>query len=301
MTSDANDPAPVITDRGSYGRLPPPPEEELSRFQGRTLSARITVAWVAGVAFAIAATLWLLALSAAQATDRQVAIPALERGIAAYTAIDDLLARYHDDLATGDAGGATLPGFLVPGVALTPAEAQSGDVQLMREALLARAAEAVYEEGFAALEPAGAPVETQTFSTPGGARRVMDLLGASNHDRARALVWPLGILTVALAAAVLALGAGFGRFSGLGLAMIGAAVLVMIAALLTKFVIAFIGSDGSAVADEFSRLIDTIAWTPAENAIAFGIAGAALLVPAWILGWIFDRSLVRPARVIDEG
>jgi len=66
-------------------------------------------------------------------------------------------------------------------------------------------------------------------------------------------------------------------------------------------VIAFIGSDGSAVADEFSRLIDTIAWTPAENAIAFGIAGAALLVPAWILGWIFDRSLVRPARVIDEG
>jgi hypothetical protein len=298
MTSDANDPAPVITDRGSYGRLPPPPEEELSRFQGRTLSARITVAWVAGVAFAIAATLWLLALSAAQATDRQVAIPALERGIAAYTAIDDLLARYHDDLATGDA---TLPGFLVPGVALTPAEAQSGDVQLMREALLARAAEAVYEEGFAALEPAGAPVETQTFSTPGGARRVMDLLGASNHDRARALVWPLGILTVALAAAVLALGAGFGRFSGLGLAMIGAAVLVMIAALLTKFVIAFIGSDGSAVADEFSRLIDTIAWTPAENAIAFGIAGAALLVPAWILGWIFDRSLVRPARVIDEG
>jgi hypothetical protein len=298
MTSDANDPAPVITDRGSYGRLPPPPEEELSRFQGRTLSARITVAWVAGVAFAIAATLWLLALSAAQATDRQVAIPALERGIAAYTAIDDLLARYHDDLATGDA---TLPGFLVPGVALTPAEAQSGDVQLMREALLARAAEAVYEEGFAALEPAGAPVETQTFSTPGGARRVMDLLGASNHDRARALVWPLGIVTVALAAAVLALGAGFGRFSGLGLAMIGAAVLVMIAALLTKFVIAFIGSDGSAVADEFSRLIDTIAWTPAENAIAFGIAGAALLVPAWILGWIFDRSLVRPARVIDEG
>jgi hypothetical protein len=298
MTSDANDPAPVITDRGSYGRLPPPPEEELSRFQGRTLSARITVAWVAGVAFAIAATLWLLALSAAQATDRQVAIPALERGIAAYTGIDDLLARYHDDLATGDA---TLPGFLVPGVALTPAEAQSGDVQLMREALLARAAEAVYEEGFAALEPAGAPVETQTFSTPGGARRVMDLLGASNHDRARALVWPLGILTVALAAAVLALGAGFGRFSGLGLAMIGAAVLVMIAALLTKFVIAFIGSDGSAVADEFSRLIDTIAWTPAENAIAFGIAGAALLVPAWILGWIFDRSLVRPARVIDEG
>jgi hypothetical protein len=298
MTSDANDPAPVITDRGSYGRLPPPPEEELSRFQGRTLSARITVAWVAGVAFAIAATLWLLALSAAQATDRQVAIPALERGIAAYTGIDDLLARYHDDLATGDA---TLPGFLVPGVALTPAEAQSGDVQLMREALLARAAAAVYEEGFAALEPAGAPVATQTFSTPGGARRVMDLLGASNHDRARALVWPLGILTVALAAAVLALGAGFGRFSGLGLAMIGAAVLVLIAALLTRFVIAFIGSDGSAVADEFSQLIDTIAWTPAENAIAFGIAGAALLVPAWILGWIFDRSLVRPARVIDEG
>lgn len=296
-------PAPVITDAGSYGRLPPGPPPDLSRFESPAGGARSGVTWLAAVAFAVVAALWLSALSASQATDPEIALPIQERGLATLTSIDDLLDRYADEIASAtptETGGVAVPGFLVPGVELTIAEAQSGDLALMRTALLARSATAIYEQGIEALQPPEGPlIETTTFSTAGGTRRVMELFSASNHDRVDRFIQPLAIAAIVLAAVVLFLGNGFSRFSGLGLAMIAAAVLVFVGALALKFAIAFVGSDGSLLADEFSRLVDTAAWTPARNAIVFGVGGVALLVPAWLLNWFFDRSLVRPARVID--
>ena len=295
--------APVITDAGSYGRLPPPPATDMRQFEKRSFDARSTLSWIAMIGFALTAVLWLLALSASQATDPTVALPVQERGIAALTAIDELLVFHADALA--EAGGETveLPGFLVPGVTLTGPEATSGDVGLMREALLGRAAARVYEEGVGTLHSSdSAAIETTMFSTPGGAHRVMDLLSASNHERATRYVRPLAILMIVLGGLAVALGSGFGRFSGLGFAMVGAAGVVFLAALGLKFLVAFIGSDGSVVAEEFSQLTNAVAWTPAENAITFGTAGLAILVPAWLLGWFFDRSTVReapPAQVID--
>ncbi len=296
-------PAPVITDAGSYGRLPPAPGPDLSRFEDPTVGARSGVTWLAGVAFALVAALWLGALSASQAADPTVALPIQERGVATLTSIDALLATHAEEIASATPtsnGGVAVPGFLVPGVELTVAEARSGDLELMRAALLSRSATAIYEQGIEALQPPDGPlIETTTFSTPGGTRRVMELLSESNHDRASGLVRPLAIAAIVLAAVVLVLGNGFSRFGGLGLAMLGAATLVFIGALLLKFAIAFIGSDGTVLADEFSRLVDAAAWTPARNAIVFGAGGVALIVPAWLLNWFFDRSLVRPAPVVD--
>ena len=295
--------APVITDSGSYGRLPPPPESDMRQFDRRSFNPRSSLSWAATIGFALAAVLWMLALSASQATDPVVALPVQERGIAAITAIDQLLALHAEELQAGDDGQLALPGFLVPGVALTPAEAASGDVSLMRGALLGRAAQRVYEDGVGTLHSSdSAAIETTMFSTPGGARRVMDLLSASNHERANKYVRPLAIAMIILGGLAVALGSGFGRFSGLGFAMVGAAGIVFLAALALKFLVAFIGSDGTVVADEFSHLINAVAWTPAANAIAFGTAGIAILIPAWLLKWFFDRSMVSeppPARVID--
>ena len=255
------------------------------------------------IGFALTAVLWLLALSASQATEPTVALPVQERGIAAITAIDELLAFHAEELTANDDGVVELPGFLVPGVTLTTAEAASGDVELMRAALLGRAAVRVYEEGVGTLHSSdSAAIETTMFSTPGGAHRVMDLLSASNHERASKYVRPLAMVMIVLGGFAVVLGSGFGRFSGLGFAMVGAAGVVFLAALCLKFLVAFIGSDGSAVAEEFSQLANAVAWTPAENAIAFGMAGLAILVPGWILGWFFDQSTVREApaaQVID--
>ena len=275
----------------------------MRQFDRRSFNPRSTLAWVGMIGFALTAVLWLLALSMSQATDRTVALPVQERGIAAITAIDELLALHAEELAVDDDGVAELPGFLVPGVTLTTSEVTSGDVALMRSALLGRAATRVYEEGVGTLHASdSAAIETTMFSTPGGAHRVMELLSASNHDRATKYVRPLAIIMIALGGLAVALGSGFGRFSGLGFAMVGAAGVVFLAALGLKFLVAFIGSDGSVVAEEFSQLTNTVAWTPAANAIAFGIAGLAILVPGWLLDWFFDRSTVRetpPAQVID--
>jgi protein-S-isoprenylcysteine O-methyltransferase Ste14 len=166
--------------------------------------------------------------------------------------------------------------------------------------LLSRSAAAIYANGIEALQPPdGTPIETTTFSTAGGTRRVMELLSESNHDRVEGFLQPLAIVLLLLAAVVLFLGQGFSRFAGLGLAMVGAATMVFLGALVLKFAIAFIGSDGSAVAEEFSQLVDAVAWTPARNAIVFGAGGVALLVPASLLNWFFDRSFVPDAPVID--
>ena len=56
-------------------------------------------------------------------------------------------------------------------------------------------------------------------------------------------------LALILAAVLLFVGSGFTRFAGLGLAMIGAGLLVLVGALVLKFAIAFIGSDGTAIAE----------------------------------------------------
>lgn len=300
---EADTPAPVITDSGSYGRLPPAPAMDMSQFESSTVSARSGITWLAGLAFTLAAALWLATLSASQATDRTVALPAQEQGVAVLTSLDDLLRLHMAEITEAtptENGGVAVPGFLTPGIELTAAEAASGDRALMRAALLERAGLAIYEQGIEALQvPDGPPIETSTFSTPGGTRRVMDGLTQANHDRATNLLRPLAIAALILGGIVVLLGNGFSRFTALGLAMVGAAGLVFLGALLLQFAIAFVGSDGTAVADEYSRLIDAIAWTPARNAITFGVAGAAVLVPAWLLNWFFDRSLVRPAPVID--
>lgn len=296
-------PAPVITESGSYGRLPPPPATDYAQFSKRPFNPRSTLSWVAMLGFALVAALWLLALSASQVTNRAVALPVQERGIAAITGIDDLLALHADELASAQGDAVALPGFLVPDVTLTHQEATSGDVAAMRAALLKRAATRVYEHGIGVLHASDdVAIETTVFSTPGGARRVMELLSAANHDRATGYATPLAILMVVLGGVAVALGRGFGRFTGLGFAMIGAAGLVFLVALGLKFLVAFIGSDGSVVAEEFSRLAGAVAWAPAKNAIAFGEAGLAILIPAWLLNWFFERSTVReapPAQVID--
>jgi hypothetical protein len=267
------------------------------------MGVRSGTTWIAGVALALVAALWLTALSASQATDPVVALPVQERGVAVLTALDDLLEAHQEEIGSAEvseSGGVPVPGFLVPGIELTVAEARSGDLDLMRAGLLSRSAAAIYEQGSEALQPPDGPlIETTMFSTQGGARRVMDLLSRPNHDRSNRFVQPLAIVAIVLGGVVLALGQGFARFTGLGVAMIAAGALVFLEALVLKFAVTFIGSDGSVVADEFMRLSDAVAWTPARNAMVLAAAGAVVLVPAWLLNWFFDRSLVRPAPVID--
>ncbi len=296
--------APVITSSGTYGRLPPPPRPVLPRAQRPWASARAAVVWLSLIGCALSAAVWLLVISATQATSPDVALPVLERGIGVITEIDELLSQHAGEFAEASGDEVELPGFLVPNVALTTAEAQGGDAERMRAALLSRSAQLIYEGGVATLHQSdAAAIETPLFSTQGGAKQVMTLLSADNHQRLADTQRPVAMLMIGFGVVGVLFGNGVQRFSGLGLAMLGAAAIAFSATLVLKLALAVIGSDGSRVATEFAQLAGAVVWTPAENAKIFGVAGLAILLPAWLFGWLFSRSTVGdapPASVIDQ-
>ena len=173
---------PISSCEGAYRRIEP---------SGPAVRRLLEAADVA--VFAVFATVWLIALSASQLTDARVALAVHERGLAAPTEIDALLALHVDDLVAAARGSAAVP---VPGLPLlggtpTAAGAATGDAGILRDALLARAAALVYEGGLEVMnDPDGLPIATSTFSTAGGVRRVMELLSATNHERAGLVLWP---------------------------------------------------------------------------------------------------------------
>ena len=214
------EPAPVVTDEGTFGHIPEP-EPLLDDDEGwaRPLFARLAT-WL----LVLVAAAWLVVLGGWQVTGRAVATPAIERAVASLGQIDSLLTMHHDAIVAAGAGNAAnpaariaIPGFPVPAATLTALEARDGSTAALRALVLGRAAKAIYADGTAALVgPDGTPTHAAIFSTAGATRRLLAALTAANHDRLAALLWPLGIAAAALAAAGLGLGRGFGRFVALG-------------------------------------------------------------------------------------
>src|SRR5690606_38917476 len=77
--------APVVTDEGVWGDLPPPyvPPEPPHGGAGWT--------WWLGALLVVLLAVWVSALTLSQLTSREVAIPAVQRGVAALSEVDALL------------------------------------------------------------------------------------------------------------------------------------------------------------------------------------------------------------------
>ena len=80
----------MATERGMFGEPPPALDRRDLLYEPGGGGRRLLV-WVTGALLTAAAAAWLMALSVAQATDEPVALPALERGVAALTDIEALL------------------------------------------------------------------------------------------------------------------------------------------------------------------------------------------------------------------
>ena len=297
-------PAPVITAGGTYGRLPPSPNPDFSRFEHRSSNLRSKATWFIGFLLIVFTTLWMATLSSSQATNPEIALPAQERGTDILFNVDELLEFRAEEIASAEpsaTGGVKVPGFLVQGVELTIQEAQHGDREEMRSALLRRSARMLYEHGLEPLRPHDDPqVDTVVFSTPGGARNVIELMSSSNHKNAKRFLQPTSWLVIILSTALLFLGQGFSRFIGMAVAMMVSGALILLATLLLMFTIAFIGSDGTFVANEFSKILKEVAWVPGRNGIVLLAAGLVILVPALLINWFFNRPLVHTKPVTDQ-
>ena len=292
----AEEAAPVVSEGGPWDAIPNPFDEfgpgAALRDWAHTFASALLIAALAA---------WLAAFSLAQATSEAVALPALERAVVALTEVDALLAVHADEVREQAAagGGVTLPGFplavSVPAAAAADADGEFS-LPLLRGELVARGVRLLRAEGGAAFRgPDGAPAAPAGLSGAGLTRRLADELGAGRHERWRGLVAAPGYASLALAAAVLVLGVGFGRLSRVGAAMLIAGALVLAAALLVRAGAGFAGG-GDAVAAEARAIVRALAGAPIRNALWLAAGGAAIALPAAALGRLFDGSERRAPR-----
>ena len=309
MATPADTPAPVATERGMLGEPRPVLEALESAADG---AGRRFVVWLLGALLAGAAALWIVTLSVAQATDEEVALPALERAVAALTDLEGLLDQHLEAVQEQADSGAeklVLPAYVVRDAAVPTASVTNAggtvDRVLLRDALLSTSARLVYTRGVDAFRQSDeAPERASRLSVSGGVRALLDGLSSDNHGAAVVWLWPVGVVCLALAAALLALGRDFGRFVALGVVLVAAAAPVLLAGVAARFALGFVdGSEatvtalppGDAVIDEFTAMGRQLAGLPIRNALWLAAAGVAIALPAALLGALFDRSVRRPA------
>lgn len=266
--------APVVTDQGVWGTLPPPytPPAPQPR---PTYTALLAAALAVVVALAIADVgLWLL-------TARTVAIPAHERALAALAQPDALLDLHADAICAQVAAGdrVSVPGFPVADATLPPdaAPCPGGalDHDAARAALLARGAELVYLRGTDAFAPAGATPADRSPSGDAAIRLLLGELGADWHGRAALLAVPLAAAALVLAA-TLALRRRRAALAPIGLALALGAAPVALAALAARLLAARADAPTDPLLAEFGDLTAALLGVPLRLSLAALLVGLAL-------------------------
>lgn len=290
-------PAPVVTDEGVYGTLPPP-RRTLRDYEAPERSARSTWSRAAGLLFALFAAAWLMLYSTAQATGETVALPAIERTVDSLTGLEGLLTLQEGAIRAMTEDPVVAPGFEVTGATLRASEVASGTPAEWHRLLLERASRSIYTSGTGVLAPNGEQSDGGAFSTSGGAMLLMNTLSESNHSLASALLVPLAVAAGLALAAMLALGSPFGRFQTTGFALLLAATPAIIVGVLGIGMLAFIGTDGSALAEETHDIASEVVRIPFRNGLTVFVAGLAIAILARIAGVFFARSA--PVEVAVE-
>ncbi|MDZ7727042.1 MAG: hypothetical protein U5Q44_01940 [Dehalococcoidia bacterium] len=171
--------------------------------QGAGRSGRMALA---SAIVAVGTVILVLAYSAYQVTAPARTQVILERGVASVTDIDAYLAENMDDLREQagevEAGASVLPPLFPLPISLSAEEVrQSSDLEI-RNLLLARAADAVQEDGLRAFDQSGSQ-DFGLLSIEGAVDNMIGLLTGSSHSQA-GVVTVAAALVVAIAGAIIA-------------------------------------------------------------------------------------------------
>ncbi|MDA1010471.1 MAG: hypothetical protein O2888_03240, partial [Chloroflexi bacterium] len=276
-------PAPVVTDQGVYGTLPDRRRVE-REYAREERPWRDTLVRLLGTLLAVGAAVWLVLLSAHQATGEQVARPALGTLVETMTGLPDLLTLHEETIrATGE-----VPGF--PLAVTVPAEDRAAGPARWLEVVRDESAALLYEEGADAFNPEGGVTTEGTFSTSGGARLLINNVSAGRHSLAGALLLPAGIVAALLALGVVAVGSRFGRFQALGFALAVAGIPALGAGALGYAIVTFAGSDGSALAEAGHEIAWSMAGIAVRNGLTVLVTGSVVVIAARILSAVFERE-----------
>lgn len=252
--------------------------------------------WWVGALLVLTGAAWLGALTLSQLSSRQVAIPAIERGVAAITEVDELLSIHEEELCNLAESDSALEvsSFPVQGVDVAVSDIHCIDGRLDHEALrtllLSRSAEQVYTLGADAfIDESGEREAASILSTSGATRATLDGIGESMHDRTTKAAWILGGVSALLLALVLALGRGVRRFAGVGIVLVLVALPTLLGALLSWFIVGRMDT-GSGVTSQFAEIFRSLLGLPLRNSIALLASGVALIVPVLLVDALLRRS-----------
>ena len=255
---------------------------------------------IASVFFGVLLAL-LGALMLFQLTSEGVSERTLRRATAALTEIDVLVARNYDALqAQADAAGpgerVTLADYPID-VALTREDVLGLTPDEVRETVLDRSAERLYEDGTGALrETAESRGDVATFSVGGLTDRWLGFHRERNHAALLVVVVALSLICAVLAAALALSGRGFGRLASVGVVVLVASLPWLIFGVAARiFMDAAGGGDAEYVDREFLAIGEELALVPIRIGAAFALVGAAMLAIGLLLAAWADRR--EPAYV----
>ena len=233
-----------------------------------------------GALLAINLGLLLFALSFSNATAEGPAKRSLSRGIAILIEIDayldDNIERLQQQAAQADDGPLSLPDFPIE-VELSGEEIGSADRGQIRDLLLTRSAERVYDEGMAAFQTDEQGIGF--FSPQGAARTGMNLFRTTPHNVMAVVTILLAVVAAGLALRLVTASPGYSRLLALGASVCLAAIPFLILAIAVRLALR-LAADGmdEYLAREFLELGQELSWAPIRNGIIFSVGGAVALV-----------------------
>ena len=257
--------------------------------------------WAAGIALVFALGLLLLSLNAAQLTGKEVAHNGLRRALASITEIDAMLADGQDDLkARAEEATANQELQLADypiNVPLTAQQAQEMSTAELRDLLLSRSADKMYEQGIDAFRQDAQGESTHDIdmlSAPGAVRYTVGLLTQNTHDAMRLTATVLAGVAAFLALLLVLLSRGYGRLTSLGIAVSIATLPYLLVFLTVRFVLRLASeSESDYLTAQLYDLGKDVVWLPIRTGIAFAGLGLIFLVMGVALTLLEKRRLSR--------
>lgn len=242
--------------------------------------------WTAGAAFFLALALLAVALQLFQMSAEGNAKRTLRQSIAALTEVDALVARDYAPMQERAADAEPDDPIILRefpiAIDLTVADVRGASEAGVRDAVLARAADRMYDDGAGVLrDEDAAGGDPGMFTAAGVIKRWLGLLTEDRHTAFGIATFVLAALSAFLAVTLGALCRGGGRIGSVGLVVL----LVAVPMTLLGWLGTVSSPGGEYVERELLRIGEELARIPIRNGLAMMAFGAALLVA----GVVVDR------------
>lgn len=230
-----------------------------------------------------------------QLTSEDTGTRVLRRSVAVTTGIDTILPQLQqairDEAANSTAGTVQVPGFPVP-VELTREEATALEGAALRDVILERAGDELYNEGMSAwtADDPGAARDLDRFSAAGALDQGLGLISDS-HTVFLVLTIFFGVITLLLAAGFLLAMPADGRllaFGGVGLL---ASLPLLAAAVAMRFAFRTTGTDGDPFLDGLLDIGADSMWVPIRNFFTVTMLSTVVLLIGSLVLWWESRNV----------